>query len=207
MVVNPDKFQVIMSDKQKKWSEGITAENQQIKVVSFVKLLGIQLDGKLNFNPHFSNTCKSAANHLNALIRLKYFMNFGERNSLINSYFMANFNYYPLVWMLASASTLKRIENLQKRALRFLCNYYKISYEELLSKSATTSMNVRILKTLCVELDKTINELNLNFTGEFLALNSLSYHIKSSENVEPFKTTIKHWKARLCVCMVCYCSY
>ena len=84
-------------------------------------------------------------------------MNFGERNSLINSYFMANFNYYPLVWMLASASTLKRIENLQKRALRFLCNYYKISYEELLSKSATTSMNVKILKTLCVELDKTIN--------------------------------------------------
>ena len=93
MVVNPDKFQAIILDKRKR-------DNQQIKVVSSVKLLGLQLDDKLNFNLHISNICKSAANQLNALIRLKKFMNFEEKKILINSYFMANFNYCPLVWML-----------------------------------------------------------------------------------------------------------
>ena len=61
---------------------------------------------------------------------------------------MANFNHCPLVWMLSNASLLKKIENLQKRALRFLCNDYEISYEELLSKSSTSSMNVKRLRAL-----------------------------------------------------------
>ena len=66
---------------------------------------------------------------------------------------MANFNYCPLVWMLSSASSkkIKNNEHLQKRALRFLCNDCEISYEELLSKSSTSSMNVKRLRALCVE--------------------------------------------------------
>ena len=47
-------------------------------------------------------------------------MNFEEKEILINSYFMANFNCCPLFWMLSGASYFKKIENLQKRALRFL---------------------------------------------------------------------------------------
>ena len=68
MVVNPDKFQAIILDKRKRdhTDEHIIVDNQQIKVVSSVKLLGLQLDDKLNFNLHISNICKSAANQLNA---------------------------------------------------------------------------------------------------------------------------------------------
>ena len=52
MVVNPDKFQAIVLGKQKRdhTDECITVDNQQIKVVSSVKRLGLQLDDKLNFN-------------------------------------------------------------------------------------------------------------------------------------------------------------
>ena len=172
MVVNPDTFQAIILDKRKRdhTDEHITVDNQQVKVVSSMKLLGLQLDDTLNFNLHISNICKSAANQLNALIKLKKFMNFEEKKILINSYFMANFNYCPLVWMLSNASSLKKIENLQKRALRFLCNDYEISYEELLSKSSTSSMNVKRLRALCVELYKTINKLNPDFMRDLFKL-------------------------------------
>ena len=102
---------------------------------------------KLSFNLHISNICKSAANKLNA--------NFEQKKILLNSSFMANFNYCLLVWILSSASSLKKIENLQKRALRFLCNDYEISYEKLLSKSSFSSTNVKRLTALCVELYKT----------------------------------------------------
>ena len=68
---------------------------------------------------------------------------------------MTNFIYWPLVWMLSSVCPLKKIENLQKRAVRFLCNDYEILYEELLSKSSTSSMNAKRLRALCVELYKT----------------------------------------------------
>ena len=83
---------------------------------------------------------------------------------------MANFNDYPLVWMLSSASSLKKIENLQKRALSFSCNDYGISYEELLSKCSTSSMNAKTLRALCVELYKTIKKLNPNFMEDLFKL-------------------------------------
>ena len=115
-------------------------------IISKLKLSSVKhLDHKLTFNLHFSNIFKSAANQLNALIGLKKFMNFEKKKILINSYFMANFNYCPLVWTLPSARSLKQIKKLQKRALRFLCNNYEISYEELLSKSATSFMNAKRL--------------------------------------------------------------
>ena len=86
-------------------------------------------------------------------------MNFEEKKILVNSYFMVNFNYCPLVWMLSWASSLKKLENLQKRALRFLCNGYELSYEQLLSKSSTSYMNVKRLRGLCVELYKRLRGL------------------------------------------------
>ena len=114
MIVNPDKFQAILLDKRKSGhtNQRIVVDNQYIKVVSSVELLGIQIDDKLNFNLHISNICWSAANQLNALIRLKRFPSFKEKRIIINSYFMANFHCCPLVWMLSSASPLKKAENL-----------------------------------------------------------------------------------------------
>ena len=56
-------------------------------------------------------------------------MTFNANEALINSYFMSNFNYWPLRWMFSSAKPLNRIENLQKKAVRFLLNGYESTYE------------------------------------------------------------------------------
>ena len=69
--------------------------------------------------------------------------------------------------MFSSASSLKKIENLQKRALRFLYNDYEISYEEWLLKSDRATMNVNRLRILCTEIYKTINNLNPKFMRPF----------------------------------------
>ena len=138
-------------------------------MVSSVGLLGIQIDDKINSNLHISNICTSAANQLNALIRLKRFLGFKEKRILINSYFMANFNYCPLIWMFSSVSSLKKIENLQKRAIKFLYNDYEISYEELLLKSDIATMNVNRLRILCNEIYKTINSLNPEFMRDLFS--------------------------------------
>ena len=50
-----------------------------INKLKFRKLLGLQLDDKLDFNLHISNISKSAANQQNALIRLKMLLNFEEK--------------------------------------------------------------------------------------------------------------------------------
>ena len=62
MIVNPDKFQAILLDKRKSdhKNQRIVVENQNIKVLSSVELLGIRIDDKLNFNLHISNISRSA---------------------------------------------------------------------------------------------------------------------------------------------------
>ena len=81
MIINPDKFQVIIIDKKKvdHANENVVILNEQIKTVPSVELLRIQLDDKLNFSPHISNISKSAANHLNVLIRFQKFLSFKEK--------------------------------------------------------------------------------------------------------------------------------
>ena len=126
MMVNPGKFKAIIIDEEKKCHTNKTLKigDQIIKASSSVKLLGVQIDDQLNFNLHISNICRSAANQLNALIRLKHFLDFEEKKALINSYFYSNFKYCPLVWMFSSAKSLNKVESLQKRALRFSYDNY-----------------------------------------------------------------------------------
>ena len=119
MIINPEKFQAIIFDKKKPNLTNIplTIDNQTVQLVPSVELLGIHLDDKLNFNLHISNICRSVANKLNALIRLKSYLNFNVKRVLINSYIISNFNYCPVVWIFFTAKSLNKIESLMKSYL------------------------------------------------------------------------------------------
>ena len=68
--------------------------------------------------------------------------------------------------MLSSVKSLNEIENLQKRALRFMLSGYESSYDKLLRLSGSCAINVRLKRYLCVEIYKTLNDLNPSFIRE-----------------------------------------
>ena len=72
--------------------------------------------------------------------------------------------------MFSKATSLKKIENLQKIALRFLYNNYQLTYAELLGKANSSTMNVKRLGFLCVEIYKTINNLIPSFMKHIFEL-------------------------------------
>ena len=132
-------------------NENIAIDKEYIKVVSNVKTLGIHIASKLNFNLHIEIICKSASNQLNALVRSKRYLGHEETFVLVNSFIYPNLNYCPLVWMFSSKRSLHKIENLQKRALRFALHDYTSFYELLLEKSGKPTMNLAIERLLCIE--------------------------------------------------------
>ena len=73
MIVNPDKFQVILLDKRDSDNTNIELKigNEKIKSTSSVKLLRVHIDDKLNFNHHINKLCKSPGNQLNAWVLKK----------------------------------------------------------------------------------------------------------------------------------------
>ena len=69
IIVNSDKFQVILLEKRGSNNTNIEVKvgNEKIKSTLLVKLLGAHIDDKLNFIHHINKLCKSARNRLNAL--------------------------------------------------------------------------------------------------------------------------------------------
>ena len=84
MIVNPGKFPAIIVYIRKKdhKNQRIKIGNKAIQSSLSVKQLDVNIDNKLNFNFHIKNICRSAANQLNAFIKLKNFLNFDEKKIL-----------------------------------------------------------------------------------------------------------------------------
>ena len=167
MIANPNKsqapFAFVKKDQANTSGINLNFQGHSIKSEETVKLLGVTLDYKLNFDPHISNLCKKAAAQLNVLKRLKSFIGFTEKEVLVQSFVDSNFNYFPLVWYFSSSKSLQKIERIQERALRFLYNDNKNSYDELLTWSKKCTMQVARQRILCIEIFKKIRNSNPPF--------------------------------------------
>ena len=113
MVVNSDKFQaIILNRKETQAIHKLIIDNKEIKTTNSIKLLGINIDDQLKFNEHISILCSKAAMQLNALSRLQKYMGKSEKEAIINSFILSNFNYCPLVWHFSSCESIRKIEKI-----------------------------------------------------------------------------------------------
>ena len=161
MVVNSDKFQaIILNRKEAQVTHKLIIDNKEIKTKNSIKLLGINIDDQLKFNEHISILCSKAAVQLKALSRLRKYMGKSEKEAIINSFILSNFNYCSLVWHFSSCESIRKIEKIQKRCLRIVLNDYESDYETLLRNSNKPTMEIRRLRILAVGIFKTLNEIN-----------------------------------------------
>ena len=80
LFINLDKFKAFIIDKKEQATQ-MKGNKLETKIVPSVKLLRITIDDRLSFNEHITNICKTAANQLNALVRLKTFLSSNERKN------------------------------------------------------------------------------------------------------------------------------
>ena len=133
---NSSKFQsMLMKNKNVNAEDfNIIVDNDTIDLTASMNVLGINMDEKLNLNSHISNMCNKAGRQLNVLQRLKGSLDYASRLSIYKSFIMSNFNYCPVVWMFTSKSSLSKLEDIQRRVLRFVLDDYTSDYHELLNK-------------------------------------------------------------------------
>ena len=99
MIVTSDKFQAMFLETTNENSNfcNLQIDNNEIETTNSVKLLGITIDSKLNFDSHISDLCNKASMQLNALNRLRKYIGEKQMEILLNSFIYSNFNYCPLV--------------------------------------------------------------------------------------------------------------
>ena len=84
--------------------------------------------------------------------RIKPYLDKQCKNMIYNSYISSNFNYCPLVWMFTGKLNLDKLENLNKRALRFIEIQNDMPYEELCKEAKKLTVNRRCIKSVAIQM-------------------------------------------------------
>ena len=90
---NPEKFQLIFFGLKEENELCIDIQGNIIKMSDTVKLLGVTIDSKLNFNGHINTICQKAKNKVRAFSRVARNLDSQKASLLYNSFIMTNFNY------------------------------------------------------------------------------------------------------------------
>ena len=154
MIANPDKFKAIISTKDRRDNSNLELNfcDKKIKISDKVQLLGITTNQRLPFEQHISEICRKASGQLNALKRLGSYLPFEARQAAVDAFILANFNYCPVVWYFSTSKQVQKLERIQERALRFILNDYNLDYDSLLVKSNNVTMELKGMRSLCIEV-------------------------------------------------------
>jgi len=181
MKVNPEKFQLLLMHSQSSPEYMVNefiVEQNVIEIKESVTLLGINIDSKLNFNDHVKTLCKKATRQLKVMYRFKDLLGKREKFVMYKSFILSTFNFCPVVWSFCGITSIRKIEKVQERALRFLTNDQNSSYKEMLSRINGSTMLVTRLREIVIEVFKCVNRLNPEFLNQLFNVKENKYLLR-----------------------------
>ena len=192
MQANPDKFQSISVGKKTHSAlASLEIADVSIPCSENVKLLGVELDYKLDFDIQVTQICKKAARQLNVLQRLSKFLNEKSRFLIYKSFIQSNFNYCPLVWHFCSKTNTEKLEKIQFRALKVVFCDYESDYATLLNKAQMPTLHISRLRCIAAEAYKCIYNLSPDYIRDLVELKQSSYNFRyeNTAKVPKVRTT------------------
>ena len=148
---NPDKFQFILYNSDDKYMLTIN-KNVKLESLDYVKLLGVTVDTKLTFTRHVDELCSKAGKKINMLRRLANVLTMEAKCLLFQSFILSHFNFCPVVWHYCSMTDLRKVENIQKRALKIVFDDYSATYLQLRQKGDRPLLYVERLRSIAIEM-------------------------------------------------------
>ena len=189
MKANPSKFQAICLCRDNQQIQ-LKVENSIIESEPVVKLLGVHIDQNLNFNHHVSIISKKAARQVNALQRICKYVDYEGKLRVYEAFVTSNFVYCSLAFNTFSIVQSRKIEKLNKRALKLVCNDYESTYDELLTKTGKRMLHVIHKSNLVDFVFKVINGLAPPMDSSFFIKQVSPYNMRDNNKlvIPPFDT-------------------
>ena len=142
MIVNPKKHQALIL--------GETQDNFSFPVNNSIDIFGMTMDDRLSFDTHVSVICKKMNNQFNVILRFRKLINKETLLKLYRAFILPHFYYCSSVWHFCGACKADKVDNLNKRILRFTLQDYNSQYDILLSKVNMKSLFIRRLKNFMI---------------------------------------------------------
>ena len=122
------------------------------------------------------NICQKANRKLNALARMKTYMELPKRCLLLNAFFKVQFNYFPVVWMFHSHSLNNKIKRLHECCLRIIYNDKHSNFDVLLEKDNSVSIHHNNIHSLTIEMYKVANGLSPEIMKDVFQIRNISHY-------------------------------
>ena len=189
MKVNEDKFQCIVFGKKDNLGT-FRIGDHDIVPEEYVKLLGLHVDRKLNFNTHISNISQKAGRQVKVISRLCYVLDQPSKMMLYNSFVECYFNYCAIIWHFCNKSDTFKLEKIQEKALRVITKDFKSSYHSLLSKCNKSSLYVARIRKMQETIFKIINGMCPTYLSNIVNVKKTTINLRCENllSIPKFKT-------------------
>ena len=164
----------------------IDVEKEVIECSYSVKLLGVTIDNKLNFDEHVTKLCKKVSQEIHALARISNFMSQEKLRNIIKSFIELQFGYCLLIWIFHSGTLNNRINRLHERALRLVYMENRLAFDDLLRKDNSFHIHHRNLQLLAREMYTAKNNLSPALIKQLFPDREIPHNLR---NVNPFQST------------------
>ena len=196
MKANASKFQVMFLSRFNRPNiESIRINETDIKTASSINVLGVEIDSDLKFKEHINETCNKIAKQINAVKRIKSFLDRKAKNTIYNSYIKCNLNYCSVVWMFSNKTEIEKLERTNKRALRLVTNKSHLSYEDLCAEEKQLSVTKQCLKSAAILMYKIKNGVSPKYLKEMFMEQESSYEMRDNSKFSlPTFETVRYGK-------------
>ena len=138
-----------MSSSSSNLPADIRIANTKISNVDRVKLLGLNFEGRLNFDYHVNTILRKANKKYHTLARVCNYMDTKKRGVQMNPFIISQFYYYPLVSMFHSRTRNNRINKIHERGLKLVYNNETfLSFDYLLKRDQSVAFTKMIYKSM-----------------------------------------------------------
>ena len=156
MQADPSKFQAIILKEPCDSRTTLTVGKTTIMTDESVKLLGVHLDRRLDFNKQIKELCRKVACQLNVLQRLARHLDQEGRMAISRAFIMPHFKYYPLLCHFCGATNTSKLERIQFRALRFVFLDFESDYETLLDRAGLPTLELSRKRPILIDVNNNL---------------------------------------------------
>ena len=138
----------------------------------------------------YESICSKVSRQINALIRIKNYLDIDSRKAIYKSYIASNINYCSTVWMFTGRTNLDKLNRLNKQALRMVYNDYSSDYDVLLNLNNSLDVYKMFIKALAIEMYKIKRGTSPVYMRDMFIHNDAAYMLRDTNTyvLPKFKT-------------------
>ena len=113
--------------------------------------------------------------------------------SIFRAFILTHFNYCALVWHFCGATNTKKLERIQRRALRFVFLDFNSDYSTLLDRAGLPTLELARKREILVEVYKAVMHLSPPFMWGVFTQKLTRYNLRNSNQLNiPHSNTTKY---------------